>query len=144
MNCRFIIVFIALMTTISCAKREDTPLFEKAKEEEKEDLSGIQKYGEEKERIRKSDIGIIDEFTPEIFVKLTILYRQENETWLETARSLEPEEREKYLEKEHRQFFARFGTTEEAYIQYSENNIEKLNKYMSEHPEFLPELQNYD
>ncbi len=144
MDRRVIIFFVLLMTAVSCAKREDTPLPEEMKDSETEDLPHMEGYGEEKEQIRKSDIEIIDEFTPEIFVKLTILYRKKSALWLERAQSLEPEERDKFLERENRQFFASFGTTEDEYIQYSENNIEKLNKYMSEHPELLPELQNYD
>lgn len=145
MDRRVVIFFVLLMIAVSCSKRGEKPLSEEMKDAETKDLSRTEEeYGEEKERIRKSDIGIIDEFTPEIFVKLTILYRKESALWLERAQRLEPEEREEFLERENRQFFADFGITEEEYIQYSENNIEKLNKYMSEHPELLPELQNYD
>ncbi len=143
-NLVIIMVFVLLVTVVSCAKREDPSRIEDIKDAETENSTHTGEYAVKRKQIQKDDIGIIDEFTPEIFVKLTILYRRESEIWLKEAQSIEPKQRDKFLERENEKFFTRFGTTEEEYIQYSENNIEKLNEYMSEHPELLSELQNYD
>jgi len=143
-NLVILTVFFLLVTVVSCAKREAPPHAEDIKDAESDNSTHTTEYGDERKQIQKDDIGIIDEFTPEIFVKLTILYRRESEIWMKEAQSIEPNQRDKFLERENEKFFARFGTTEEEYIQYSENNIEKLNEYMSERPELLSELQNYD
>jgi len=90
-----------------------------------------------------ADIGEFEELTPEIFVKITILYREENKKWLLKSRSLPPEEQGKYIEDANAAFFQASGITEEEYIHYSQNNMDELNEYMSEHPELLPKVMEY-
>jgi len=90
----------------------------------------------------EAQIGKIKTFTPDLFVKLTIIYRRENKRWLEEVQNLPPAEQDAFIENKNREFFNRFGITEEEYISYSQNNIEELNAYMSEHPELLPELMD--
>ena len=43
----------------------------------------------------------------------------------------------------NKKFFNSFGITEEQYIEYSQKNIDELNKYMEDHPELVSELQEY-
>ena len=87
------------------------------------------------------DIGTIGEFTPEIFVRLTILYKKESTRWLEEAALLSDAEQHRYFEESNRSFFEYFGITEEDYIRYSTDHIDELNKYLEEHPELTPPLQ---
>lgn len=85
------------------------------------------------------EIGSFDRLTPEIFVKITILYRKEMKQWLRTARSLNPGKQQLFFEEANRTFFRTLGITEEEYLRYSERNQEKLNRYLEEHPELLRE-----
>ena len=86
------------------------------------------------------DIGTIEEFTPEIFVRLTILYKKESTRWLEEAVLLSDAEQYRYFEESNRSFFEYFGITEEEYIHYSTDHIDELNKYLEEHPELTTPL----
>jgi hypothetical protein len=149
---RIFIIFIVTMTVLfSCdrSKREKEPTSSLlTKEEEtglrrKEDLQKDQLEEEYNLDFSAEDIGVIQEFTPEIFVKLTILYKNESKKWIKEAQSLPPEKQTEYIEKANRSFFAQFGSREEAYIDYSQKNIDELNAYMSEHPEYFSQLNEY-
>lgn len=137
----FIIAFLELIL-LSCSKtrekkeRGNIPLDSSEVQVEKEEIK-IQSL-DEKELLK--EIGVIKEFNPEIFVKLTILYRRESKKWLEESRSLPPEDQRNYMEGANRSFFTRFGTTEEDYISYSQSHIDELNAYMDEHPELLKDV----
>jgi len=87
------------------------------------------------------DIGTIEEFTPEIFVRITILYKKESTRWLEEAALLSDAEQHRYIEESNRSFFEYFGITEEDYLRYSTDHIDELNKYLEEHPELTTPLQ---
>jgi hypothetical protein len=95
------------------------------------------------EKISAEDIGIIEEFSPEIYVKITILYKNESKKWLEEFASLDPDKQKKYFEDASTAFFERFGITEEEYINYGKEHTEELDQYMNEHPELLSTLQSY-
>jgi hypothetical protein len=84
------------------------------------------------------DIGKVDKLTPEIFVKITILYRKESKNWVEKSMSLPASEQEKFIEDANSRFFSSIGITEEEYLSFSEKNIDELNAYLEEHPELVP------
>ncbi len=149
---RIFIIFVVIMTVLfSCdrGKREKEPTSSLlTKEEEtglrrKEDLQKVKTEEEYDLDFSAEDIGAIKEFTPEIFVKLTILYKNESKKWLKEAQSLSPEKQTEYIEEANRSFFEQFGIKEEDYIDYSQKNIDELNAYMSEHPEFISQLNEY-
>lgn len=84
------------------------------------------------------DIGRIEKLTPELFVKVTVLYRKESKVWLDKAKTMPAGEQEKFIEDVNRKFFSYLGLTEEEYTGFSANNIDELNAYMELHPELLP------
>jgi hypothetical protein len=90
------------------------------------------------------DIGRVDELTPELFVKITIRYRDENRKWIEKSQSLSLQEQEQYLDEMNEAFFADLGITEEQYTSYGENNAEELDRYVRDHPELMQALMNED
>ena len=89
----------------------------------------------------RDEIGLIEGFTPEVFVKLTILYRRETKRWLSESKKLSPEKQQAYYEEANKSFFESFGTTEEEYVQYSQTHMDELNSFMSEHPELMKRLR---
>jgi hypothetical protein len=134
-----------ILVLISCSDRDgsgeknDNPLKpeeEPLEEVDVEDTGGVENPG------ISHDIGLIDELTPEVFVKLTILYRRENRRWLEHSQALTPEEQERYLERKNNEFFSRYGLEEEEYVSYSQQNIDELNEYIAEHPELMSQLMD--
>ena len=85
-------------------------------------------------------IGRVDELTPELFVKITIRYRDENMKWIEKSQSLSSQEQERYLNEMNEAFFAELGITEEQYTSYGEHHSEELDRYMRDHPELMQAL----
>ena len=144
-----IVILIVFTVIFSCAKvdkaeksEENVLPEEKVDELEKKiDRQNVHLYDHDFDQSSK-EIGVIKKLSPEIFVKITILYRKENKKWLEESKSLPSNEQQIYIEKAHKSFFETFGITEEEYIHYSQNNIDELNTYMSEHQELLSELQD--
>jgi hypothetical protein len=82
----------------------------------------------------------IKEFTPEVFVALTIKHRKETKRWVEESKNLSEQEQKKYIENANRAFFSSYGTNEEAFIQYPQSHMEALNSYINEHPELMKDL----
>ena len=85
-------------------------------------------------------IGHVDELTPELFVKITIRYRDENREWIEKSQSLSSQEQEQYLDEMNKAFFAELVITEEQYTSYGEHNAEELDRYVRDHPELMQAL----
>ena len=85
-------------------------------------------------------IGRVDELTPELFVKITIRYRDENRKWIENSQSLSSQEQEQYLNEMNEAFFAELGITEEQYTSYGEHNAEELDRYVRDRPELMQAL----
>ncbi len=140
------IILVVIAILLSCSKREEGERREEEEEvrKDKEDVVEEGVLSSENERMAfKNDIGIIDQFTPELFIKLTILYKRESKRWLEESTSLSPEDQKSYFEKANSTFFRTFGITESDYTSYSKSHIDELNSYMEEHPELLTELQRY-
>jgi len=141
------IAFIPIML-ISCSKEKKEIRPEPSREPEIEipaapEITESESSGKlESTEELEAQIGKIKTFTPELFVKLTIVYRRENKKWLKEVQNLPSAEQDAFIEQKNKEFFTRFGISEEQYISYSQNNIEELNKYMSEHPELLPELMD--
>lgn len=88
-----------------------------------------------------SETGAFDELTPELFVRLTILYRSESAQWVVESSSFPDAEQQRYIDEENRRFFDRFGITEEEYIRYSTEHIEELERYLEAHPELISDLK---
>jgi hypothetical protein len=146
----FVIFMIIFFAIFSCSKNkekdktEEKVQIEKETEEREEAESKIDKeFYEEEFNSTLEEIGTIQEFTPESFVKVTILYKKMTRVWLEETMTLPSEEQKEYLDLENQKFFDAFGITEEQFIEYSQENIEELNKYMEDHPELISELQKY-
>lgn len=137
----FLIAITLALSSCSRDREEAKPQEKKAIFEEKKEETQVVDI--DSERIREEDIGIIEEFSPELFVKFTILYKNESKKWLEESASLEPEEQKQYFDEANITFFKRFGITEEEYINYGKEHIDELDKYMEEHPELLSTLQSY-
>ena len=89
---------------------------------------------------KQPDINSVDELTPELFIRITILYRRENRKWIEKSQSLSSQEQERYLEEMNDAFFTKLGVTEEEYIAYGENNANELDSYVQDHPELMREI----
>ncbi len=145
-----IVIAIIFSTTFSCSRnREKEKTEQKLPAEKGTEDDGLidssldeQYYENEFEKI-VNEVGTIQEFTPETFVTITILYRKMTRTWLDEAKALSPEEQKNYLDEENLSFFNAFEITEEQFIKYSQENIDELNNYMEEHPELISELQEY-
>jgi len=82
----------------------------------------------------------IKELTPELFVALTIKHLRESKRWVEESKSLTADEQKEYIDKANKSFFGAYGTTEDAFVKYSQNHIDELNSYMSDHPELMKDL----
>jgi hypothetical protein len=131
---------------VSCSKGEkkDRVFFKKREKVTHEPAPPIEvEEGKEKEESITDvesikDIGKVDKLTPEIFVKITILYRKESKNWVEKSMGLPPSEQEKFIEDANSKFFSSLGITEEEYLSFSEKNIDELNAYLKEHPELVP------
>ncbi len=136
-----------LTMSFSCTERQDRDrrdgLF-KSRTEERRSQRRRQGKREEKDggltAEEQRDIGVVDELTPEAFIRTTILYRRENRMWLEQSQSLSSKEQERYLEEMNTAFFSRFGFTEEEFLAYGENNTTELDAYIQEHPELMVEM----
>jgi len=115
----YILIALFLLTmSFSCDKRKDkVPLVEE-----------------------QPDISSVDELTPELFIRITILYRRENRKWVEKSQSLSSQEQERYLEEVNNAFFAQFGFSEEEFLAYGENNANDLDTYVQDHPELMREM----
>jgi hypothetical protein len=87
------------------------------------------------------EIGAIEEFTPELFVRITVLYRSESARWIAESSSLPDAEQQRYIDEENIRFFGRFGTTEDEYIRYSTEHWEELDSYIEAHPELMSDLK---
>ena len=139
----FVLIFL-LILLVSCGKNKTMHQEEKGaerttKEEAVEEESGFESEIE----YRAEDIGKIEKFTPEIFVQVTIQYKKESGKWIKESGSLPAAEQNEYIEKANRLFFSQFGITEQNYLDYSQNNIEELNRYLEKHPELLSRLKGY-
>ena len=114
-----ILVALCLLTlSFSCDKRKD-------------EVTPVEK---------RPDIGIIDELTPELFIRITILYRKENMQWIEDSQSLSSLEQERYLEEMNDAFFEKLGYSEKEFLAYGEQNANELDSYVQDHPELMREL----
>lgn len=139
-------VFLMLGLFISCSKEEkkDRVFFKKRgnvthespRMIEEEEVKETEKSVIDVESVR--DIGKVEKLTPEIFVKITILYRKESKNWVEKSMGLPPPEQEKFIEDANSKFFSSIGISEEEYLSFSEKNIDELNAYLKEHPELVP------
>ena len=145
-----IILSIIFPSAITCSRtrakeKTEKKLPEKSEMEEAEPIgSSVDKEGYENEFDKAvNEIGIIQDFTPETFIIITILNKKMTRVWLDEARSLPSEEQKKHIDEENLSFFNAFGTTEEQFIKYSQENIEDLNNYLEEHPELISELREY-
>jgi hypothetical protein len=144
-----VVTSIMALALSSCSreKSETEPKMENTllkKEEKSEEKKKETRTGDAVlEKIEKEDIGIIKELSPELFVKITILYKSKSEKWLEESASLEPEAQKRYFDEASASFFDRYGITEEEYINYGKEHAADLDKYLEEHPEVLSLLQNY-
>jgi len=87
------------------------------------------------------EIGVIEEFTPELFVRITVLYRSESARWIAESSTLTDAEQQRYIDEENKRFFGRFGTTEDEYIRYSTEHWEELDSFIEANPEFMPDLK---
>ena len=135
-----IIVLVIMLVMGACSRDKGRAVSPQVTPEEIEEKKTPLKKEKDTEE-EPYDIGTIEEFTPEIFVRLTILYKKESTRWLEEAALLSDAEQYRYFEESNRSFFEYFGITEEDYIRYSTNHIDELNKYLEEHPELTPPLQ---
>jgi hypothetical protein len=138
-------IFIVMMI-IACEKSrrgfEEPAPKEEEGVEEKEKSTNTQKT-ESGLDFNAEDIGKIEKFTPEIFVKVTIIYQRESREWIQQSISLLLETQNEYIEKANRLFFEQFGTTEEEYLRYSQENIDELDRFLKNHPEFLSLMKEY-
>ena len=143
----FAVLFALAVLFLSCSKEG------RKKEEEELSAGNVtsadieQHAGKPPEPLTDKDMerllgetGTIKEFTPEIFVALTILYQKESRKWLAESAALPADEQKKYIDDANRSFFGAFGITEEQYISYSQSHIDELNAYMSEHPELMADI----
>ena len=102
------------------------------------------------EPIRKEFEDLLDrskpikEFTPDVFVALTIKHRKETLRWVEESKNLPEEEQNKYLETANRAFFESYGTNEDAFTRYPQRYMDELNSYINEHPELMKYLAMED
>jgi len=145
-----LLMLIVLFLSFSCSKNERKTNFKKQTKgeiknglEEKSITSEKIDYDKDLEEENVSEEQknvVIKEFTPEIFINLTIVYRSKNKKWLEDSVDFTPEMKKEFLENEHRKFFEKYGITEDDYINYSQTHVDELNNYMSEHPELLSQL----
>ncbi|HUT65179.1 MAG TPA: hypothetical protein VMZ05_03410 [Spirochaetota bacterium] len=135
-----IIVLVIMLVMGACSRDKGRAVSPQVTPEEIEEKKIPLKKEKDTEE-EQYDIGTIGEFTPEIFVRLTILYKKESTRWLEEAALLSDAEQHRYFEESNRSFFEYFGITEEDYIRYSTDHIDELNKYLEEHPELTPPLQ---
>ena len=144
-----LILSLILIYLVSCGKSkkdtEETTLQEEKGPERtiKEEIARGESGSESEIQYSVEDIGKIESFTPEIFIKITILYRKESSKWIEESSSFPTDEQNDYIERANRLFFSQFGISENDYIQYSTNNNEELNRFLEEHPEWLSKLKQY-
>ncbi len=145
-----IVIAIIFSITLSCSRNREKgkteqklPAEKEAEEDEPIDSSFDEQYYEKEFEKILNEVGTILEFTPETFVIITILNRKMTRKWLDEAMALTPEEQKKDLDDENLSFFNAFGITEEQFIKYSQENIDKLNNYMEENPELISELLEY-
>ena len=137
----FLLITITFALSSCSQDREEEQPEKKAIVEEKQEEK--QAVDVASETIREENIGIIEEFSPEIYVKFTILYQNESKKWLEESASLDPQKQKQHFDDANMAFFKRFGITEEEYIDYGKEHTDELDKYMNEHPELLSTLQSY-
>jgi hypothetical protein len=139
-----IIVLVIMLVMGACSRDKGRAVSPEVSPEASPPVQGEKKTPLKKEKVSEEeqyDIGTIEEFTPETFIRLTILYKKESREWIEEAALLSDAEQHRYFEKSNRSFFEYFGITEEDYIRYSTDHIDELNKYLEEHPELAPALQ---
>ncbi|MGC8765383.1 MAG: hypothetical protein ACP5QT_05810 [Brevinematia bacterium] len=93
--------------------------------------------------IQKGTKLILD--SPKKFVELWILYNLEQKKWFEeisksTNLSTNNEERENeianILEEKKKEFYQSFGITEKDFVNYSMNNMKKIQAFLDENPEY--------
>ncbi len=147
MLCRTVILGLSLFFFISCSDKVKKR-FEEGDKAQKEFRSKPHRASEEDEDFTHliaptedvNDIGVVEELNPEIFVKITILYKRESKKWLKQSQSMSPDEQRRYIESVNRDFFSLFGLTEEEYITYSQKHIDELDAYMRRHPELMSDI----
>ncbi|MBN2322691.1 MAG: hypothetical protein JXQ30_03070 [Spirochaetes bacterium] len=126
-------------------EREEPSTISSKSAEQKKTPPSSREEAAESERKRTDEfideIGIIEAYTPELFVHLTILYKKETARWVAESSALSDAEQQNYIDEENKRFFERFGTTEEEYIRYSTEHWEELDRYIEEHPEFVQALR---
>jgi len=145
-----IILSIIFLSATTCSRnrakeKTEKKLPEKLEMEETKPIgSSVDKEGYENEFEKTVyEIGEIQNFTPETFIIITILNKKMTGVWLDEARSLPFDKQKKHIDEENLSFFNAFGTTEEQFVKYSQENIEELNNYLEEHPELISELREY-
>ena len=79
----YLLAITLALSTCSRDREVAKPQEKKAIFKEKQEETPLMDIDAEK--IREEDIGIIEEFSPEVFVKFTILYKKESKKWLEES-----------------------------------------------------------
>ena len=83
MTVRTFFLLIAFTVALSsCLRDRDEASPQEKKAILKEEKEETQELDIDTEKIRSEDIGVIEEFSPEIYVKFTILYKNESKKWL--------------------------------------------------------------
>ncbi len=151
MTLKKILCFTAIVLGViagACARQKDSgepSLFPRESPERKEtSTSPKDKTRDREERLSEelyNEIGVIEEFTPELFVRITVLYRSESARWIAESSTLSDAEQQRYIDEENKRFFGRLGTTEDEYIRYSTEHWEELDSFIEAHPEFMSDLK---
>jgi hypothetical protein len=141
-------IFILLGLNVgACARQKEggePSMSPRKSSEPKETSPSLQEAKDGEKRLMEElidKIGVIEEYTPELFVYLTILYKKETARWIAESSALPDAQQQHYIEEENKHFFERFGTTEEEYIRYSTEHWEELDSYIEVHPEFMSALK---
>ncbi len=92
--------------------------------------------------IKKGERLVLD--SPKKFVELWILYNLEQKKWFQEIASnpniSTNEEGEakmaEFLEEKKKEFYQSFGITEKDFVNYSMNNIKRIQTFLEENPEY--------
>ncbi|MEJ5285016.1 MAG: hypothetical protein ACP5Q5_09040 [Brevinematia bacterium] len=126
------LVILFIFTGFSCTKKGDNT------SQSSSSSSGF----EELITIKKGEKLVLD--SPKKFVELWILYNLEQKKWFQeiannTNISTNEEGEAKmaeFLEEKKKEFYQSFGITEKDFVNYSMNNIKKIQTFLEENPEY--------
>lgn len=127
----FLLILFIFMG-FSCTKKGDST----------SQSSSISSGFEELITIKKGEKLVLD--SPKKFVELWILYNLEQKKWFQeiannTNISTNEEGEAKmaeFLEEKKKEFYQSFGITEKDFVNYSMNNIKKIQAFLEENPEY--------